>query len=143
MQFDLTVTIDRPVEEVFAYLSDISRTPEWAGPPVEREKLTEGSIGVGTRIRAVDKLPGRRVVFIEEVTVYEPNQRITVRMEEPYNGDLDFVFEGTNNTTRLAASMDLKPTGLMGILSSMLAGRIKRLFQKDLDNLKTILESNA
>lgn len=73
-EFDTRVYINRPVGEVFARWADLGRAPEWAAAVIERRKLTEGPVGVGTKYRAVDQFLGRRIEFTLEITEYEPDR---------------------------------------------------------------------
>jgi uncharacterized protein YndB with AHSA1/START domain len=141
MHFDIDLTIDRPVSEVFDYACDLEKVPEWAGPPVKREELTLGPIGVGTRYRAIDQLPGRKVEFTEEVTRYEPNQPFAMAMSEPFNANVETRFEAENGNTRLNFSVDMRPSGIIGILSPLLTRPMKKMFSKDLMALKANLEA--
>ncbi len=43
------ITINRPVAEVFAYVSDLPRGTEWQPGLVEVRRITEGPEGVGTQ----------------------------------------------------------------------------------------------
>lgn len=43
-----SITIDRPVEDVFGYVTDVTNDPAWHTDILEAHKTTEGSIGVGT-----------------------------------------------------------------------------------------------
>jgi hypothetical protein len=54
-----TIRIDRVAEDVYAYASTYSTWPEWRGGVSEAEQLTDGPVGVGTRIRGGGKLLGR------------------------------------------------------------------------------------
>lgn len=142
MHFDLEITVNRPVDEVFRYAADIEHVPEWAKPARTREKLTEGPIGVGTRYRAVDQMPGRRIEFIEEVTIYEPNRRAAFSLGEPINGQIDARFQPVEDNTKVDFSVALNPTGLMGLLEPVMAKPMRRMFEKDLANLKAAVEAN-
>ena len=46
--FENTVLIARPIEDVFAFLSDLENVPKWNYSIVETRKVSEGPIGVGT-----------------------------------------------------------------------------------------------
>lgn len=142
MHFDLKITINRPIDEVFRYAADVEHVPSWAKPALTREKLTEGPVSVGTRYRAVDQMPGRRLEFIEEVTVYEPNERASFALGEPINGEIDARFQPLEDGTSVNFSVALKPTGLMGLLDPVLARPMRRMFEKDLANLKATIEAN-
>jgi len=42
ISFTNTIHIDRPMEEVYAYLSDLEHTPEWNWAITETKKATSG-----------------------------------------------------------------------------------------------------
>src|SRR4030067_114081 len=44
-----SVTIRAPQEEVFAYVSDLTRHPEWSGGLLRVEARTAGQVGVGSK----------------------------------------------------------------------------------------------
>jgi dehydrogenase/reductase SDR family protein 12 len=52
-----TVDVERPVAEVFAYVSDFTTTVEWDSTALSARKLTPGPIDVGTRFEVVCALP--------------------------------------------------------------------------------------
>jgi len=70
MRLTATTRVDRSVNEVFALWADLTRSPEYSAASVERRKLTDGPVGVGTRYHAVDRWPGRTVQFTVEVTAF-------------------------------------------------------------------------
>jgi carbon monoxide dehydrogenase subunit G len=47
-RFEGTTHIDRPIEEVFAFLSDGENDPEFSPRVIEIAKTSEGPPGVGT-----------------------------------------------------------------------------------------------
>ena len=71
-QFEATVEIDRPVEEVFAFLADGENDPKFSPRVLEMEKVTDGPTGVGTVYRSTVKDAGmttRREFRISEFVV--------------------------------------------------------------------------
>jgi uncharacterized protein YndB with AHSA1/START domain len=52
--------IEQPIDAVFSHMADIEQRPRWVTPAQERQKITEGPVGRGTKFRAVDKYPGQR-----------------------------------------------------------------------------------
>lgn len=52
-----TVDVDRPIEEVFAYVSDFTTTVEWDSTALSARKLTPGAVAVGTQFEVVCGLP--------------------------------------------------------------------------------------
>lgn len=103
--------------------------------------MTEGPVRVGTKIHAVDEFPGKRVEFVEEIRVYEPNKRVTADMGAPMNGEFSFAFKAEDGRTRVNAYIDASPTGLLGIVMRLLGRKVQNDFQKDLNNLKSMIEA--
>ena len=71
-QFEATVEIDRPVEEVFAFLADGENDPKFSPRVLEMKKVTDGPTGVGTVYRSTVKDAGmttRREFRISEFVV--------------------------------------------------------------------------
>jgi uncharacterized protein YndB with AHSA1/START domain len=57
--FENTVTIRRPIEDVFAFLADFENIPKWNYAIVETHKVSEGVVGVGTIYQQVRSVPSR------------------------------------------------------------------------------------
>ena len=68
----LGIYIDRPPQDVFGYVLDIERTPEWRPRMSEVACLTDGEPGVGSRIQLSAKVLGYTFNFDLEVTRWEP-----------------------------------------------------------------------
>jgi len=51
-----SVVINRPIEEVFSYVTDIGNWPQWNSGMLEGEHTSEGSMAVGTTFRGGDLL---------------------------------------------------------------------------------------
>jgi uncharacterized membrane protein len=51
VQFENSNTIDRPVEDVFAYVADVANDPAWHTDVVEGRKVSDGPIGTGSRLQ--------------------------------------------------------------------------------------------
>ena len=144
MELATSITIDRPVSDVFAYWADLERAPEWAAPVIERRKLTEGPVGVGTQYRAVDQFPGRKVEFTVEITAFEPNRLMAASWHEPMEGGWEARFEESNGGTRITMHAEMNPSGgVMKLLFPLMGGWVKRAMQKDLDAFRARLESGA
>jgi uncharacterized protein YndB with AHSA1/START domain len=80
MELVRSVIVDRPVEEVFAYLADFTTTTEW-DPGTVRTTRESGDGGVGTHYRNVSKFLGRTVELTYVVVDHEPPGLISLRAE--------------------------------------------------------------
>jgi len=75
-RFGATVTIDRPVEEVFAFLADGENDKRFSPRIVEIEKTTDGPPGVGTVYASTAKDGGIKAKHEFEITEFEPSTKI-------------------------------------------------------------------
>jgi len=75
-----TVTVEKPLDKVFAYLSDFTTTTEW-DPGTVRTVRTSGDGGFGTEYLNTSTFGGRQTQLSYVVVELVPNQRIALRGE--------------------------------------------------------------
>jgi uncharacterized protein YndB with AHSA1/START domain len=137
LEFENTIRIDRPVEEVFAFLSDFENIPKWNYYVLEVRQLSEGLIGVGTTYHQVRKSDQQDLRIIE----FEPGHTVAVKTLLQSSPDLEMRFtlyeEGI--TTRVRDEWKLN-TGRPAIFERLAGGRIKSAVAENLAKLKELLE---
>ena len=79
-RFEATVVIDRPIEEVFAFLANGENDPKFSARVLEIAKTTDGPPGVGTIYASTVKDAGMKTKREFEITEFVPPTRI--RWEE-------------------------------------------------------------
>lgn len=132
--------LNRPVEEVFAFVADHDNLRRWQSNLIEGKQVTDGPLRVGTRFREVRRL-GRRPSTIEaELTVFEPNIRFATKtLTQPLvTVSYDFAAEGDG--TRLTYTFVMHTRGMMRLLQPLIARSIKKQTAADLAKLKQVLE---
>jgi len=138
------ITINRPVTEVFAYVSDLPRGPEWQPGLVEVRRITEGPEGVGTQYNGVRKFMGRKLESVIEYTTYEPNKKLVFKSISGNTPIVQsFLFEPTVEGTKLTARLELQTSGLMGLAEPLIASSLKRDVDANYDILKKLLEGKV
>jgi carbon monoxide dehydrogenase subunit G len=75
-RFEATTVIDRPIEEVFAFLSDGENDPKFSPRVLEISKTTDGPPGVGTVYASTVKDAGMKTKREFKLTEFEPPTRI-------------------------------------------------------------------
>jgi uncharacterized protein YndB with AHSA1/START domain len=141
----LTVTIERPVEDVFAVLTHLENAATWSRA-IEETLTTPDPMGVGTRRRAVVPTFGGRTAENEmELTEFEPNRRLAMRSISgfPFEVRISIDFIRLGDGTRLEWLVSFEPGGLMRPAAPLLAAVYKRSFAKDLANLRAMMEAGA
>jgi carbon monoxide dehydrogenase subunit G len=75
-RFEGTTVVDRPIEEVFAFLSDGENDPKFSPRVLEIAKTTDGPPGVGTVYASTVKDAGMKTKREFRLTEFEPPTRI-------------------------------------------------------------------
>ena len=75
-RFEGTTVIDRPIEEVFAFLSDGTNDPRFSPRVLEIRKTTDGPGGVGTVYASTVKDAGVKTNREFEITEFESPTKI-------------------------------------------------------------------
>ena len=139
-----TIRIDRAAEDVYAYASTYSTWPEWRGGVSEAEQLTNGPVGVGTRIRGGGKLLGRPVGIVIEVTTLEPGSRFAYRgAAGPLRTHNIVTFESVAGGTQVTWTDDVELRGILGLLEPLMGRTVRRGYEADLGRLKAIMETQV
>lgn len=75
-RFEATTVIDRPIEEVFAFLSDGENDPKFSSRVIAMAKTTAGPPGVGTVYASTVKDAGMKTRREFKITEFEAPKRI-------------------------------------------------------------------
>ena len=122
-----TVTVEQPVEKVWAYLSDFRCTEEW-DPPTESTTRTSGDGGVGTTYHNVSKLLGSEQEVTYEVTAYEENSRLQLAGDAGSIKLLDTItLESSGTTTSVTYHAEFNPEGAAKLATPLLPAGLKIL----------------
>jgi uncharacterized membrane protein len=141
---EVRVRIQRPVEDVYAYTSAVDTMPEWRGDVSEAEQLTDGPLGIGTRIRAGGKVLGRPIGLAVEVTELEPGARFGYR---PVSGPLRthnvYAFEPDAGGTVVTLTDEIELDGILGLFEPLLGAMVRRQYRANLGRLKAVMETQV
>ena len=138
----LGVMIARTVEDVFAVLSDVSKVRRWSQSTVDETLITPGPLRVGSRRRAVIRTIGSGTTVNEaEMVELEPNRKMVVEVSRspvPVRIVIDLL--PVNGGTRLDWTASFTPRGALRLAGPFVALFYRIAFQKDLANLKAMME---
>ncbi len=139
-----SVVIDKHVGEVFAYVVDFDRHPEWQ-PEIESVHQGEGKIHVGSMLSIRRRL---RALFAQldlnaDVVDYRINKRIeytgsigTYPMTESYT------FDSQGRSTKVTKTTDIKFWILQRLFIAIFINRtLTTHAEKSLSNLKHVIET--
>ena len=121
-RFEATVVIDRPIEEVFAFLADGENDPKFSPRVLEIVKTTDGAPGVGTVYASTVKDAGMKTKREFKLTEFDPPTRIrwaevSKNLVTAPEGGYDFAPEGEG--TRVTVYNVLEGHGLGKLIAPM------------------------
>lgn len=90
MHVERTFVVPVPVERVYDYLLDFSRTEQWDPGTVSTRRL-EGDLGVGTRYANVSEFMGRKVELTYTTAVAERPRSLEFRGENRSSNSRDIL----------------------------------------------------
>ncbi len=93
----MSIYVERPPEDVFAYVLDIERTPEWRPRMSKVRWSRSGETDVGSRFEVVVRMLGIPFSFDFEVTEWDPPRY--------------FAYRQTDGLVKVDAAMEWIPHG--------------------------------
>jgi hypothetical protein len=123
-----TLTVERPVAEVFAYLSDFTNTEEW-DPGTVRTTRVSGDGGVATTYHNVSKFLGRRTELTYVVSDSEAPSLLRLRGENKtvVAHDTMSLVETPSGGTGLTYRAEFAFKGLARLVAPLAAPAFRRL----------------
>jgi len=141
-KIEAVVVIDRPVEDVWNFVTNLSNTPKWAPTVIDVKQTSAGSLGVGSTIEWRRRPYPHVQPF--KVIEYEPNRRFSMEFNwAPMKGSkMCFDVETAEGKTRLNFEWDTEYHGF-GKLFGPLITRNAKKEMAFVDNIKRTIESEA
>lgn len=141
MRIEQSITINRPITDVFAFVSNPENNPRWQPEVMEHTMLPEGPMAAGSKMHHVSKFMGRRIEVDGEVTEFVPNRKIGFRVISgtlPYT--IDYILDPSGARTRFTYSAVMPSNGFLKMAQPLIRLSAKRVIDGDLNRLKVILE---
>jgi hypothetical protein len=140
MKIVVSTEIGRPVADVWRWyaVDHVRNHPRW-DPDMELTQITDGPVGLGTRIRRRNRHSGEPVDGEMEIVAWEPERVMGARIRD---ADMDthgrVTFEAIGpNRTRLTIEADFPG------MAEATADRIRPLVARSARNIRHLMESEA
>ena len=141
---EIKLVINRPAEEVFAFVSNSENLPRWRTTALEVKKTSAGPLGVGGAFRGRFTFLGRQFDGNLVVTEHEPNRIYASKMAEgPFPLETGYTLEPVENGTHVSFVVEGAPGGFFKFAEPLVVSMAKRAYEADLKNLKEMLEAQA
>ena len=143
-RFEHTVEIQRPVEEVWAYVMEPANNPGWQGPIVEVRRPEGLPLEVGTEFTQVASFLGKRFEITLVMTVLSPTTRSAVRTSSgPVRLDGHYRFEQVEAGTRFTTEGEVEAHGFFSVAEPVFAAVARREWASSCEMLKQLLEAEV
>jgi carbon monoxide dehydrogenase subunit G len=142
ISFELSVDIDRPVHEVWEYLTDPERVPEWQSSAESSHQVSDGPMRVGTRLRDERRFMGRRATSDVEVSEYDPERLFTLHgLSGPVRFTVRHRLSENGAGTRLDVEAEADPGGIGRFVRPVIERAAGHELRGDFNRLKEKLET--
>jgi carbon monoxide dehydrogenase subunit G len=138
------VEIRRPIEDVFAVLTDVTRTGRWYPARVEEWWTTSPPHGVGSVRRARVYVLGRAMENDAVVTVHDPPRRAALKglsASAPFEVTLDFTGLDGGAGTRVEVESTFHLRGFLRLVGPLFVRSYERGWRRGLATLKRMMEA--
>ena len=140
IRIEREVRIARPREEVFAYLTDPERIPEWQETAVE-VAAEPGDRGVGSRWRETRVFMGKRIEQTVETTAYQPLEEFALAVVDgPIPLRVHHRLTDTDGDTSIHVTGEGEPGGMFRFGARFIVPVVERQFDADFARLREIVE---
>jgi uncharacterized protein YndB with AHSA1/START domain len=140
---EASITTKRPIGEVFAALSDWTKSEKWISGTQSVTKTSDGPIGVGTSWHGVGKVMGREFDSSMTMTEFEPDHKFAWTADKPFKIATSFAFESVNGGTRVVQAVDGEFGGFFKLAQPVMLPMMKRQIQHDLETFRDLMDANA
>jgi len=139
----VTVEIDRPAAEVFAYLEDVTNNTEWLRGMRSCTWVTDPPIRVGSRYEQVAEFLGKEIRTTFEVTAHQPGRLVTIESQVGSSFPLTVTREVEplgEGRCRVVETVESDPSGFYRVAQPLLRLMVARNIRRDYGRLRELLE---
>lgn len=138
---ELTIAVDRPPEDVFAYLADVSNLTEWQAGVHSAEIEGGGGAAAGARVLESRTLLGKELTTTLEIVDFDPPRLFTLRaLDGPALLTVRHELEPSGGGTELRVVVEGEVRHMPGFAAGLMMRGAERQFRRDFERLKRMLE---
>lgn len=140
IRIQASVTVNRPIEEVFRFMTDNRNALQWQSGLLEA-RVTNDVVGVGKTWVDTVQVLGQRIEIASELIDYEPLRRVGFRSTSgPIPLEGRYAFEPDGQGTKVTFTLRGEAGGFFKLAEPIVARSTQRQWETNLANLKDLLE---
>lgn len=140
----VAVDIRRPVQEVWAFVTDLKNSPNWTRSGSELRQTSAGTLGVGATIESSRRILGRDIKSQSlRVTAYDREHAVSFAAAIPIlrRAEVRLVFEPIEGGTRLTRTSEVEPGPVLRLLLPLLLPLLTNVQKTEMANIKRQVEA--
>ena len=144
IRIEHSVVIDRPLDDVFAYLAAPWNMPEWQEAVLEATPIGDQPIGPDTRVRVRRRFMGQTVTLVLDTTEFELNERFAFASESgPIALRGTVAVERHERGTSVVFTVSGEAEGLFSLAGPFIEQVVRKETVDNATRLKEILEAKG
>ncbi|MGD8403876.1 MAG: SRPBCC family protein [Anaerolineales bacterium] len=137
-----SVQINKPIETVFAYATNINNITKWQ-EGVESIEVEGDPNAVGGKYTEVRKFLGREMKTDLEITAYESNAKWAAKvLEGPVPYEVTAEYKSSEDGTKVSMHIDGEPSGFFKLAQGAVQKQLDKSMEEDLQRLKEQVEAS-
>jgi hypothetical protein len=143
-EFTIVTVIARPVDEVFAVIQDVAKTPVWT-PGLSEVRLTsDGPLKPGSALLYKGTFLGRGYDTPAVCTALSPNKQFATKSTSgPIHIETDTTLEPIDGGTQVTSCYRGESRGFFKVAEPLVIRLGKKHFETAWENLRTLMEDHA
>ncbi len=142
-EFEGSIYINRPPQDVFDVLTDISKQPLWQSALESAEWTTNGPVGIGSTMKTEAKFLGRKIETELQLTAYDPPHSFDLKgINGPYPFEVTNTLEPQGEGTLLTYTSRAEFGGFFKLAEGLVGSQIKKQVDASNESLKLLMESD-
>ena len=144
IRFQTSVRIERPIDEVFAYVSEPENFPRWNSAVGTVRKTSSEEHPVGATYSMTRQLPSGQAENDLEITTYERPREFAIRtLSGPTPFAYRYAFSPSDEGTLVELDAEVELPGAVALVEPLARRAVKRGVDDNFASLKDTLEKRS
>ena len=112
IKMEENILINRPIKEVFSYVSNIDKWDQWQSDIIEVKITSKGPVDVSTTFKFVATLMNKRIDATGEITEFSPDKIFSFKsITGPFGVTGSYTFEAVDKATKITQLVEAEVKG--------------------------------
>jgi len=141
LKFSADLRVNRPVNKVFAWLTDTNNQSKFDKSSLAMELLSPGPWRSGSQFRELRNLGGRKTEVFSEIADLEPNKRFVISSKTGPGWLGTWLFEPDGTGTKLHWTGQLSMKGFARLLEPLIGKQMRSQIDQQFSALPGLIET--